>query len=81
MQDGGNLAARIAGSQVARLAHLAIECAAAVQSEQHPAVRSLLTMARELAGVQQAVEAGVRAALDVPLAGDRVESLATSARA
>lgn len=60
---GEGFAARVAGCWTGRLAHLAIECAAATDDAAHPAVRDLLDAARVLAGHEEAVTVALGDAL------------------
>jgi aminoglycoside phosphotransferase (APT) family kinase protein len=56
-------AGRVAGCWVARLVHLAIECAAALEDADHQIVRDLVAAAQALAGRLDAVSATVGRAL------------------
>jgi Phosphotransferase enzyme family len=60
---GTEFAERVTGCWTGRAVHLALECASAVETPDHPVVRDLLTAARGLASAEDTVVRAVRAGL------------------
>jgi hypothetical protein len=63
---GADFAERVAGCWCARLAHLALECAAAIGDAAHPRVASLLESAKHIARQSDSLEREMRTLLDSP---------------
>lgn len=62
-QAGADFAGRVAGCWSARIAHLALECAAATENAWHPRVSALLEAAKVVAQQYESVVDTVRAAM------------------